>query len=87
MGGFLSSVRASFPAQSLPQSRIFLSTNMSVIETSFLALDTCICDQFHFLIPLRQAPLIRTGNKLYKLKTMSVFPCNPMQAHQGSVKF
>ena len=82
MGGFLSSIRATFPDQHLLQSQAFVSTNMSVIETSFLTLEKCVCDQFHFLIPLRQAPVIRTENKLYNLKTMSVFPCNPMQAHQ-----
>ena len=82
MDNFLLAIKPTFPDAQMLQSQVSSSANLAVIETSFLTLRECACNQFHFLIPLRQAPVIRTENKLYTLKAMSVFPCNPMQPHQ-----
>jgi AraC family transcriptional regulator len=82
MEDFLPAIKPTFPDVQMIKSRIFSSTHLAVIETSFLTLKECECNQFHFLIPLRQAPVVRTNNKLYTLKKMSVFPCNPMQPHK-----
>lgn len=78
----MAAIEPTFPDTQMLQSKISASTNLAVIETSFLTLRECACDQFHFIIPLRQAPVVRTENKLYLLKEMRVFPCNPMQPHR-----
>jgi hypothetical protein len=77
-GRLLPAIQPTFPDARMLKSRVFPSTHLAVIETSFLTLKECACDQYHFLIPLRQAPLVRMENKLHTLKKMSVFPCNPM---------
>ncbi|NLN07677.1 MAG: helix-turn-helix transcriptional regulator [Firmicutes bacterium] len=82
MEDFLPAIQPTFPDARMLKSRLFHSTHLAVIETSFLTLKECACDQFHFLIPLRQAPVVRMENKLHTLKKMSVFPCNPMQPHK-----
>lgn len=82
MENFLLAIKPTFPDAQMLQSRISSSANLAVIETSFLTLRECVCDQFQFLIPLRRAPVVRTENKLHTLKEMSVFPCNPMQPHR-----
>lgn len=82
MGEFLTALRPTFPDTEMLQSQVFHSSNLAIIDTSYLTLGDCACDQFCFMIPLRQTPVIRSGKKLYKLKEMSVFPCNPMQPHR-----
>lgn len=82
MEDFLLALRPTFPDAQMLQSRLFPASNLVVIETTHLTFKECSCDQFHFLISLHQAPVIRTENKLYKLREMSVFPCNPQQRHR-----
>ncbi|NMA24408.1 MAG: helix-turn-helix transcriptional regulator [Clostridiales bacterium] len=82
MGNILPAIKPTFPDRLMLQSHEYSSAKLVVIETSFLIFDECACDQFHFLIPLKQAPMIRTEGKLYTLKEMSVFPCNPHQPHR-----
>lgn len=82
MEDFLLALKPTFPDTQMIQSSVYAAPNLAVIETSHLTLKECCCDQYHFLISLRQAPVIRTENKLYKLREMSVFPCNPQQRHQ-----
>ncbi|MGI5839855.1 MAG: helix-turn-helix domain-containing protein [bacterium] len=82
MDNILPSIEPGFPDARMLQSQIYPSANLVIVETSYLTLEECACNQYHFMIPLRQAPLIRTGNRLYQLREMSVFPCNPLQPHQ-----
>lgn len=82
MGDFFTALRPTFPDAQMLQSQVFHSSNLAIINTSFLTLEECACDQFYFIIPLRQAPVLRSGKNLYTLKEMSVFPCNPMQPHR-----
>lgn len=82
MENFLLTIKPTFPDAQMLKSQVFHSSSLAVIDTSFLTLGECACDQFYFIIPLRQAPQLRSGKKLYNLKEMSVFPCNPMQPHR-----
>lgn len=82
MKSILTAIEPTFPDPNLLKSHIYPSSRMAVIETSFLMLGDCECDQFHFLIPLKQAPVIKTERKLHVLKEKSVFPCNPRQLHR-----
>ncbi|HOS69388.1 MAG TPA: AraC family transcriptional regulator [Bacillota bacterium] len=82
MEDFLLALKPTFPDVQMLKSQVYPSTNLAVIETSFIALDECVCNQFHYIISMRQSPLVRMEKKLIKLKEMSVFPCNPMQSHQ-----
>jgi len=82
MDELLVTIEPTFPDSQMLQSQIHASSSLAVIETSFLTFGECACDQFHFLIPLHNAPAIRTESKLYSLREMMVFPCNPMQAHR-----
>jgi len=82
MANLLPTIRPTFPDRQMLQSQVFTGKHLAVIETSLITFEECACEQFHFLIPLRQAPVIRTENKLHALEKMSVFPCNPMQPHQ-----
>jgi AraC family transcriptional regulator len=78
----LPAIKPKFPDREMYQSRVYPSAKLAVIETSFLMLDECACDQYHFLVPLKQALVLRTEGKLHTLKQMSIFPCNPQQPHQ-----
>lgn len=82
MAGILPQIKPTFPDRQLLKSYIFPSNKLAVIETSFLTHGDCACDQFHFLIPTKQAPVISTENRRHSLKEMSVFPCNPLQLHR-----
>lgn len=82
MSSLVSAIKPTFPDREMIKSHIFSGNRLVVIETSYLAFGDCICDQFHFLIPLAQAPVLRMENKLHTLGRMSVFPCNPMQLHR-----
>jgi len=82
MGEFWSAIKPTFPDPHMLRSRIYASTHLAVIETSWLTLGECACDQFHFLIPLRQAPVVKLEKHRYSLKERCVFPCNPRQPHR-----
>lgn len=82
MGDFWTAIKPTFPDAQMLRSQIYASTNLAVIETSWLTMEECSCDQFHFLIPLRQAPVVRLGKYRYSLKERYVFPCNPRQPHR-----
>ena len=82
MESMLSVLEPTFPDRQMIKSSVYPSNKMVVIETSFLMFDEFSCGQFHFLIPLKQAPVVRTDGKRHALKEMSVFPCNPGQPHR-----
>ncbi len=78
----LTAIEPTFPDPQMLQSQIHASSSLAVIETSFLTFGECACDQFHFLIPLHQSPVIRIESKMYSLRELMIFPCNPMQVHR-----
>jgi len=83
MENILTAIEPTFPDTQKQQSQMYQSKNMVIIETSFFTPGECVCDQFHFLIPLRQGPVIRSGNILYKSTQRTVIPCNPQQRHRA----
>jgi AraC-like DNA-binding protein len=82
MEDMLSVLKPTFPDRQMIKSFVYPSDKMVVIETSYLVFDEFACGQYYFLIPLRQAPVIRTENRRHALKEMSIFPCNPGQLHR-----
>lgn len=82
MKSILSVLEPTFPDRKMLKSHVYPSDKMVAIETSYLTFDEFSCGNYYFLIPLKQAPVVRTEGRRYTLKDMSVFPCNPGQPHR-----
>lgn len=82
MESMLSVLEPTFPDRKMLKSHVYPSDKMIIIETSFLMFDEFSCGNYHFLIPIRQAPVVITEGRRHVLKDMSVFPCNPEQPHR-----
>ena len=91
MEDFLLALKPTFPDVQMNKSQVYPCLNLAVIETSYIMLEECACNQYHYIISMKQSPLVRMENKLHKLKEKSVFPCNPMQSHRiedtGTIDF
>lgn len=91
MEDFLLALKPTFPDVQMNKSQVYPCTNLAVIETSYIMLEECACNQFHYIISMKQSPLVRMENKLHILKEKNVFPCNPMQSHRiedtGTIDF
>lgn len=81
MGAFQTAIEPTFPDLKMLNSSAYFSSKAALIKTSFIPSGECSCNQFTFLIPLRQTLAIKTSGKLSHLTTYSVFPCNPYQQH------
>ncbi|MEN6326282.1 MAG: AraC family transcriptional regulator [Syntrophomonas sp.] len=69
------------PKAPVDQFKIYSNQSFTIINTSYVETGECKCSQYHFLIPIKNMPVIKMDSKVYKLKPNSIFPCNPDQSH------
>ncbi len=77
MEDFLLALKPTFPDVQMNKSQVYPCTNLAVIETSYIMLEECACNQFHYIISMKQSPLVRMENKLHILKKKRF----PMQSY------
>lgn len=71
-----------FPDAPKEKFNVYRSDHLSIIRTSFVTYEECTCSEYHFLVPIHNAPTIILDKKIHKLETDSIFACNPGQRHR-----
>jgi AraC-like DNA-binding protein len=82
MESFADKERLNFPDAPSEKVKLYPGKYLSIIRTSHVTYEKCVCGEFHFLIPIRNNPCILLEGKRYKIENSMVFPCNPGQIHR-----
>lgn len=80
---FIDRLATKFPDAPMDRFEAYQSSNLVIIETTFMMYGECACDYYHFLLSTHNTSQVITNNKLHMLKANSLFPCNLGQPYRS----
>jgi AraC-like DNA-binding protein len=83
---FFDKIISNFPEAPADQVKAYSSRNIAMIETTYVPPYECVYSDYHFIIPIRQAPPIIIDSKTFPIGSGSIFSCNPGQVHRAAEK-